>query len=677
MDLFKCHKWLLSSFVFSLIYWFIEAVRDVLIYGKGPLYKQLFMPEPISFWMKLLVICMIILGGAAIDSIYNENSKPYNHKNRNVIPLGIGLSTIYWLLASLRDTLINNDLNIETSIFHPSALYLWMRLLGIFMIMLLALCAQSSINALEAERKKSEEDKKHVFQIIDQMVFPVQLISPDGIILQINNAFKQTFPSIASVCSNKIVHISDIPFYREQNIVESVIKAKNNRTIFIPQIVYENGVSDTGPQKRIYEATISPITSNQSCWLIIIIWTDITDKIETENQKEEIRSQLLKAQKMEAIGNLAGGIAHDFNNLITAIQGTADLAIMDINESKADTKSLQADLKDIISASKRAAELTNQLLLFSRRRIMGFKPIQVNDTISGLIKIIKRLLTENISVHSELAPNLWTIDGDRSTLEQVIMNLAVNAKDAMPHGGKLFISTENIIITQDTAVIIPESRPGKFVCITVSDTGTGIPDDIRENIFEPFFTTKDAKNGTGLGLSVAYGIVQQHKGWINVYSEVGSGTTFKIFLPAGNKEVSYKQDDTVQVKNVNGHGEKILVVEDDESVRMTTVRALRRSGYQVVSAIHAEDAEEILSQQNGDFSLLLTDVVLPGKSGIELAHLVSAKFPDINIILGSGYTDAARLKAEILDKGYLFIQKPYEIFNLLTNVRQQIGNMQH
>ena len=306
---------------------------------------------------------------------------------------------------------------------------------------------------------------------------------------------------------------------------------------------------------------------------------------------------------------------------------------------------------------------------------MGFKTIQINDTISGLIKIITRLLTENISIHSELEPDLWTIEGDRSTLEQVIMNLAVNAKDAMHMGGRLFISTENIVITQDTAVVIPESHPGKFVCITVSDTGTGIHDDVRENIFEPFFSTKEAKNGTGLGLSVAYGIVQQHRGWINVYSEVGSGTTFKIFIPAGTREVSYEKDETIEIKDVSGHGEKILVVEDDESVRMTTVRALRRSGYQVVSAIHAEDAEDILIHQGGDFALLLTDVILPGKSGIELAHMVSSKFPGINIILGSGYTDAARLKSEILDKGYLFIQKPYEIFNLLTNVRQKIGNM--
>jgi len=676
MKLIVSHKWIFISLALSSAYWVLETVRDVLIFNRGSFFHQLFHPDPISFWIKLLVVCMIVLSGAVIDHCQNKNNLAKRETQRSILKVGFILSLVYWFLAATRDSLLHSDITFAESIATPPVIYFWMRILGIFMIMLLSLFAHSSIINLEKEKAEIEKEKTHVFQIINQMVFPIQLISPDGVILQVNNSFKKNFPTIAEMCKDSIVHISEIQFYKDNNIVDAVIKAKRNRTVFIPQIVFENSLPGTAPERRIYETTVFPIINNQKCWVIIAIWTDITDKIDTENQKEEMRSQLLKAQKMEAIGNLAGGIAHDFNNLITAIQGTAELAIMDINEKKSDLVSLKSDLRDVINASRRAADLTNQLLLFSRRRIMGFNTIQINDTITNLMKIIKRLLAENISVKSKLDPSLWTITGDEGTIEQVIMNLVVNAKDAMPEGGEIVISTENIALTQETAVLIPEARPGKFICLTVSDTGTGIPENIMENIFEPFFTTKEAKNGTGLGLSVAYGIIQQHKGWINVYSEKGSGTIFKIYIPASDKEVSYKKDEKIDLIETKGYGEKILVVEDDESVRLTAVRALRRSGYIVTSAMSAEDALNFFINNKSNFDLVLSDVVLPGKSGIELAHNLKKRFPEMEIILGSGYTDAEKIRTEVTNKGFAFIQKPYEIFSLLKTIRQMLKEKQ-
>ena len=664
------HKWLFISAAASAAYWILEGIRESLLTYNGFFLTHIIVPDPMSFWVKSLVICMILLSGITIDFIHNRNRDSRMTGKFFIVLIGTGLCVLYWILASVRDSLINSDLTLAESIFSPGCMFLWLRLLGVFMIALLSICSQSSINRLQNEKNELEYEKKHVFEIINQMAFPVQLISPDGVLLQINSAFKATFPSIAQLCQNEIVYISDIPFYREQDIISSVMKAAKNRTVFIPKVIYENGVSEFGPMHRIYEATIFPVTIRKECWLVAIMWTDITDKIEAENQKEEMRAQLLKAQKMEAIGNLAGGIAHDFNNLITAIQGTSELALMDIGENKSDTESLTADLQDVIAASQRAADLTNQLLLFSRRSIMGFKTIQVNDIISGLLQIIRRLVSENITITTELSPDLWAVDGDRSTIEQVVMNMVVNAKDAMPRGGSITLCTENMSITQEATALISEARPGRFICITISDTGTGIHDDIQENIFEPFFTTKDSKNGTGLGLSVAYGIIQQHKGWINIYSETGSGTTFKIFIPSVNKKVSENTvPEEYSPRDITGQGEHILVVEDDDSVRMTTVRALRRSGYQVTAAIHAEDAEVLLHQLHDELDLLLTDVVLPGKSGIELAHIVNAQYPDMPIILGSGYTDAIKIKQDIIKRGYTFIQKPYEIFSLLKTVR--------
>ncbi len=261
---------------------------------------------------------------------------------------------------------------------------------------------------------------------------------------------------------------------------------------------------------------------------VVVVSRDITKRKHAEEEKERIQAQLIQAQRMEAIGLLAGGVAHDFNNLLTVIQGYIDLAIAKIN----DEDLLYGDLTQIRLAAACAANLTHQLLLFSRKQPTEFTSININGTVDDLLKMLKRLINENIVIGADLDPNLWTVRANVGNIEQVVMNLAVNARDAMHKGGRLTLKTENIILDKSLCKATPAARPGKFVCLSVADTGVGMDKETIQHIFEPFFTTKKAGKGTGLGLSVAYGIVQKHNGWISVYSEPGQGSTFKMYLPA-------------------------------------------------------------------------------------------------------------------------------------------------
>ena len=393
------------------------------------------------------------------------------------------------------------------------------------------------------------------------------------------------------------------------------------------------------------------------------------DRNRAEEEKEKIQAQLLQAQKMEAIGLLAGGVAHDFNNRLTTIQGYASLAIRKVHEAGP----LLRDLNQITLSAERAANLTRQLLLFSRRQPPPvLTPLNLNRTVDNLIKMLHRLIGEDVAISINLTPDLWPVMMDEGNIEQVIMNLALNGRDAMPKGGQLTIETDNIILDEKSAKSIPESQPGQFVRLSVTDTGCGMSREIVSQIFEPFFTTKDAGKGTGLGLPVVYGIIKQHKGWINVYSEPGQGSEFRIYLPAFIGNSGYKPKPVTPQPEAQGKGERILLVEDDEGVREFTREALSENGYTVFEASNAQDALTVFEQERGNFHMLLSDVVLPDQSGPELAAKLLSRKSELAILLTSGYTEQRTQCPAIGGEMCQFLQKPYALADMLQTVRKII-----
>ncbi|MCF7854577.1 MAG: PAS domain S-box protein [Candidatus Pacebacteria bacterium] len=389
-----------------------------------------------------------------------------------------------------------------------------------------------------------------------------------------------------------------------------------------------------------------------------------------EKDKEEMQKQLVQAQKMEALGRLAGGIAHDFNNLLTEIIGYSELMLTSFSP---DDPRYQ-DIDTIKSAGERAGVLTKQLLAFSRRQVVQPKSLRINDIVSDMQQMLRRMIGEDVETITYLDPAVDCIKADRSQIEQVILNLVINARHAMPRGGKLTIGTEFVILEGYDCKLMPEARPGNFVCLTVADTGTGMDEETIEHIFDPFFSTKGPSKGSGLGLSVVYGIVKQHEGWIRVSSQLNEGTRFKVYLPTFSGEPDEKIKKDVPLHTLRGNGERILLVEDEEGVRKFALDALSRNGYEVFVAATARDALEIFNEQQDNLELVITDVVLPDLSGNELLEQLEAEYGKMPILVTSGHTFENPQIAEMIGDGLPFLQKPYSVPELLDGVKGALAD---
>lgn len=402
------------------------------------------------------------------------------------------------------------------------------------------------------------------------------------------------------------------------------------------------------------------VNEEEHLHVIANILAGIIQRKRTEEDMHKMEAQLLQAQKMEAVGQLAGGVAHDFNNLLTVIQGNTEMAIMRTGEDDP----VFRNLKEIGRVTARASALTRQLLTFSRRQPMAKENLSVNNVVEEMLKMLQRLIGENISFRAELAPDLWNTKADPGQFEQLIMNLIVNARDAMPSGGKLLIKTDNTVIGEG---ITGEARPGRFVRISVEDTGTGMDAETRTRIFEPFFTTKGVGKGTGLGLSVVYGIVKSHDGWINVESEPGSGSNFKIYLPAVSGGVEERRNEDKRV-DARGGNERILLVEDEKDIRELAVNMLERHGYRVISAPTYKDAVSVFMEESGNVDILVSDMLLPDHTGLELSKELRHHRPDLKVLFASGYSGEHLSQLENGD--YRFLEKPYTLVDLLHAVRE-------
>lgn len=414
-------------------------------------------------------------------------------------------------------------------------------------------------------------------------------------------------------------------------------------------------ISKTGELKRV-EVTNSMIEDKYGNTQTVIQILDITQRIQLEEQ-------LRQAQKMKAIGTLAGGIAHDFNNILTAIRGCTDMALKEVDDSH----SVHAELVEVQTSAERAADLTRQLLAFSRNQPLEYKYLNLNKLIEGLLKMLHRLIGEDIGVSTSLEKNIWIVKADQGSIEEVLMNLAVNAQDAMPTGGKLHISTRNITLDETYCENMPEARPGHYVCMSIADTGVGMSKETVRRIFEPFFSTKGTGKGTGLGLSVVYGIIKQHEGWINIYSEPNKGSIFRIYLERADGDV-FETDVKEVVERYQGKDEQLLVVEDEEKVRLLSSKALKKYGYQVTAVSSIDEAVQVFKAEPEKYELLFSDVVLTDGTGIELIDQLRSVRSDLKVLLCSGYTDQKSQWPLIQERGYPFLSKPFTLVELLKKV---------
>ena len=413
---------------------------------------------------------------------------------------------------------------------------------------------------------------------------------------------------------------------------------------------------------RVLESTASPVKNAEGqVEKLVIVNRDIT-------ARKKLEEQFRQAQKMEAVGRLSGGIAHDFNNLLGVIIGYSEI----LQEGLAGDHPLRHSADEILAAGRRAAGLTRQLLAFSRQQVLEPRVLDVNTVVKDMESMLRRLIGEDVELTSKLAGDLGTIKADPGQLEQVIMNLAVNARDAMPDGGKLIIETANTEMDDIFVRRYPYPvKTGLYVRLTVSDTGSGMDSATRARIFEPFFTTKSKGQGTGLGLSMVYGVVKQSDGYIDVYSEPGLGTTFKIYLPRVDEAITPVSAETTLSSTLRGT-ETVLLVEDEAALRSLTCNVLQSCGYTVLEAKHGGEALDVSQHHEGPIDLLLTDVVMPGISGRVLADQLVQLRPKIKVVYMSGYTGQTVGAHGILDPGSLFLQKPFTRDALARKLREAI-----
>jgi two-component system cell cycle sensor histidine kinase/response regulator CckA len=468
----------------------------------------------------------------------------------------------------------------------------------------------------------------------------------------------------ANPASAKIFGFDSVDDFMKIN-VSDLYQNPEERKLFIEEITHKGFVKNKEEQLRKKDGTF--------------IWASVTAKaqynehgdikwidgvVEDITERKKLEAQLIQAQKMEAIGNLAGGIAHDFNNILTAMLGYVSLLQMDIRE---DTH-LKKFTDQIIIACDRAATLTQSLLTFSRKQIISPRPANLNTMIRELEKLLLRVIGEDIELKTLLAAENLIVMEESGQIVQVLMNLATNARDAMPEGGLLTISTELMEVDDEYIHTHGYGKPGKYAVITVSDTGEGMDEKTRERIFEPFFTTKEAGKGTGLGLSMVYGIITQHNGYINCYSEPKRGTTFRIYRPLIETDVEEKRTEGFSI--IKEGTETVLIAEDDVGVRVSIKETLKGFGYKVIEAVDGEDAIEKFNKNKDRVQLILLDVIMPRKNGNEAYEAMKKVMPDIKVIFMSGYTADIIQKRGLLKDEFNFILKPVSPTELLRKLRQ-------
>ena len=488
-------------------------------------------------------------------------------------------------------------------------------------------------------RKRAEQQIQQLAAFPRCNPHPVLEFARDGVMTYCNDAARSLAESLGHD-SLRCILPPDIP-----GIVEGCLERNENRTL------------QTSYDKRTFSWRFVPI---QASGVVHAYATEITERLNLE-------MQLRHSVKMDAVGQLAAGVAHDFNNILTIVQGHANLLLQ---SGKLDPD-CEKPLRQICTASERASNLIRQLLMFSSKQVMQPRYLDLNEIISNITRMLHRLLGEHISLECATKLDLPAIYADAGMVEQALINLAINSRDAMPRGGRLVISTAIVEFDERSVLRNSKARPGRFVCLTIADTGCGIEPQNLPRIFEPFFTTKEVGKGTGLGLATVYGIVKQHEGWIDVESQIGSGTTFRLFFPSTAKRAENIITEPLPAPLVEGGTETILVVEDEPALRELVSDILKLYGYRVYEAGCGPEALRVWEQHKGEIDLLLTDMVMPeGLSGRELAERLLHDNPRLTVIYTSGYSPGMAGRDIALLEGFNFLPKPYPPVKLAQLVRE-------
>jgi PAS domain S-box-containing protein len=505
-------------------------------------------------------------------------------------------------------------------------------------------------------RKQAEETLKlseaKTQSILDNVGIGVALISPNMEILELNRQMRKWFPDIAveqhSICYRVF---NDPP---HEVVCENCPTYKTLRDGLVHEVVRQTRQALGTRSYRIVSSPIFDAAGKVTAAIEMV--EDVTEKLSLE-------SKLIQAQKMESIGRLAGGVAHDFNNMLSVILSYGDMII---EKTKPDDF-LHECAQEIVNAGVRSASITRQLLAFARKQTITPKVLDLNETVEDTLKILRRLIGEDINL-SWQPTSIWPISIDPSQLDQILANICINARDAISGVGKIIVETGTTIFDEAYCSHHLGFTPGEFVVLSISDDGCGMDKDVLGNLFEPFFTTKEGK-GTGLGMATVYGIVKQNNGFINIYSEPGKGTTFKIYLPR-HREQAKEPEKRIEEMGPRGRGETILVVEDEASILKLTSRLLTNLGYVVVTANSPEEAINLAKKRSEEINLLLTDVIMPGMNGRDLVNELLVKYPDLKYIFMSGYTSAVIATHGVLEEGMHFIQKPFSARDLGAKVHE-------
>jgi len=524
-----------------------------------------------------------------------------------------------------------------------------------------------------SERKQMEESLRRSRRMIENIMNSIpQAVfwkNREGIYLGCNEVFAK---AVGVKSADRIVGKNDFELtwnYQDSLGYRSADQQVMDLKAPLRHIIEEVQIAE-GARIWVDTTKIPLVDERGEVYGVLGVFEDISDRKKAEEEKEKLQSQLLQSQKMESIGRLAGGVAHDFNNMLQAIMGYLFL----INGELPPESPIAPKLKEIQKAADRSADLTRQLLAFARRQTVAPKTLDLDDSIESMLKMLRRLIGENIRLEWAPKGNLWPVKMDPSQLDQILANLTVNARDAIGESGKVHIETENAVFDESYSKIHPDCAPGPYVMLAVSDTGKGMSKETIEHIFEPFFTTKETGKGTGLGLATVFGIVRQNGGFINVYSELGKGTSFKIYLPRAADEAEEEKPQEEQRSATLKGTETILLVEDEEQILNVGSEMLSSIGYKVLAAASPDAALKLAGAETGPIHLLLTDVVMPGMNGKELQGRVAKLKPGIRCVFMSGYTADVIANHGILEKGVAFLQKPFTMETLARKTREALDS---
>jgi two-component system cell cycle sensor histidine kinase/response regulator CckA len=511
--------------------------------------------------------------------------------------------------------------------------------------------------------REREQRFRAYFEHHPDAVYSLDLI---GKFLNVNPACEKIFGYRSEELLRMSHHSLIIPEDKEKTLQYFEKAARGDPQTYEISVIHKNG------QQVYLNVTNIPIIVESKIVGIYGIAKEITEHKQAEQEMAELQDQFRQSQKMEAIGRLAGGIAHDFNNMLTVIKGYSQLSLIDLQKNDP----LRENVEEIQKATQRASDLTRQLLAFSRRQVLDLKVLDLNTLLRDLDKMLRRVIGEDIELVTVLAGHLGNVKADPGQIEQILLNLAVNARDAMLFGGKLSIVTTNVELGGTYTHSHVDIAPGHYVILSVSDTGVGMTPEVKERIFEPFFTTKEKGKGTGLGLSTVYGIVKQSGGDIWVDSKLGKGTIFKIYLPQVEDPLD-REEEATMIEELPCGSETILVVEDEEEVRKLVVKILGRQGFDALEASNAGEALLICEQWREPIHLILIDVVMPQMSGPQLVNRLLKVRQGFEVLYMSGYTDDAIVHHGILKRGVNYIQKPFTADGLVRKVREVLnGSLQ-